>query len=123
VSNIPSVIKNLKLRITQIEGYNAGLADESCKQQAKIAELQKEKAEYIPVIAWIARECNQVDGDMLHRLKSYLATRDLEQQAKGVYNVRATTGFWNLSTCSLRTHLREYEIILINQAKELKEQE
>jgi hypothetical protein len=42
VSNIPSVIKNLKLRITNLEGYNAGLADESCKQQAKIAELEKE---------------------------------------------------------------------------------
>ena len=48
--------------------------------------------------------------------------RDLEQQAKGVYDVRATTGFWNLSTCSLRTHLREYEVILKNQAKALKEQ-
>ena len=46
--------------------------------------------------------------------------RDLEQRAKGVYDVRATTGFWNLSTCSLRTHLREYEIILKNQAKALK---
>ena len=47
--------------------------------------------------------------------------RDLEQRAKGVYDVRATTGFWNLSTCSLRTHLREYEVILKNQAKALKE--
>ena len=42
MSNIPSVIKNLKFRITQIEGYNAGLANESCEQQAKIAELEKE---------------------------------------------------------------------------------
>jgi chromosome condensin MukBEF ATPase and DNA-binding subunit MukB len=41
LSNIPSVIKNLKLRITQLESYNAGLADESCKHQAKIAELEK----------------------------------------------------------------------------------
>jgi hypothetical protein len=53
-------------------------------KDAKIAELQKEKAEYIPVLAWIARECNQVDGDMLHRLKSYLEILKLEQQAKGV---------------------------------------
>jgi predicted RNase H-like nuclease (RuvC/YqgF family) len=42
VSNIPSVIKNLKLRITNLENYNSGLANESCEQQAKIAELEKE---------------------------------------------------------------------------------
>jgi hypothetical protein len=48
------------------------------------------------------------------------AIRDLEQQAKGVYDVRATTGFWNLSTCLLRTHLRGYEVILKNKAKALK---
>jgi hypothetical protein len=42
MSNIPSVVKNLKLRITQLEGYNAGLAAESCEQQDKIAELDKE---------------------------------------------------------------------------------
>jgi hypothetical protein len=49
LSNIPSVIKNFKLRITQLEGYNAGLADESCKQQAKITDLEKER-EWIDVI-------------------------------------------------------------------------
>ena len=48
--------------------------------------------------------------------------RNLEQQEKGVYDVRVTTGFWNLSTCALRQHLREYEDILNKQAKALKEQ-
>jgi hypothetical protein len=51
--------------------------------------------------------------------KESLEIRDLEQQAKGVYDVRATTGFWNLSTCALRNHLREYEILLENKAKGL----
>jgi hypothetical protein len=50
----------------------------------KYKELEKEKAEYVPVLTWIARECNQVDGGILFRLKSYLAIRDLEQQAKGL---------------------------------------
>ncbi len=59
-------------------------ARQSVRQKdERIAELEKEKASHVPVLSWIARECNQVDGDMLHRLKSYLAIRDLEQQSKG----------------------------------------
>jgi hypothetical protein len=54
-------------------------------QSDMIAELEKDKASHVPVLAWIARECNQVDGVMLHRFKSYLAIRDLEQQAIGAY--------------------------------------
>ena len=61
------------------EGETRSLAD-----IRRIVELEKEKAEYVPVLAWIARECSQVDGSMLHRLKSYLAIRDLEQQAKAL---------------------------------------
>jgi hypothetical protein len=130
VSNIPSVIKNLKLRITQLEGYNAGLAAESCKQQAKIAELEKEKAEYVPVLAWIARECNQVGGGMLYRLKSYLAILKLEQQAKGLSEGfhatkepigRNAFGFI-MHYCS-ENNLKDRVDDLRNQAKALKEQE
>ena len=66
MSNIPSVIKNLKLRITQIEGYNAGLADESCKQQAKIAELEKERGELIKEFA--EAECM---GDLAKITRQY----------------------------------------------------
>jgi hypothetical protein len=66
VSNIPSVIKNLKLRITQIEGYNAGLAAESCKQQAKIAELEKERGELIKEFA--EAECM---GDLAKITRQY----------------------------------------------------
>ena len=51
------------------------------KQADRIAELEKEKASHVPVLAWIARECNQVDGVMLHRFKSYLEILKLEQQA------------------------------------------
>jgi hypothetical protein len=51
--------------------------------------------------------------------KTSLKINNLEQRAKGVYDVRATTGFWNLSTCALRNHLRKYEIILQNKAKGL----
>jgi hypothetical protein len=80
------------------------------KDIERIAELEKKLKAY---------KC--LDGDLIYITKKELLQRDLEQQAKGVYDVRATTGFWNLSTCSLRTHLREYEVILKNQAKELEE--
>jgi len=53
---------------TTPEGETRSLADIK-----RIVELDREKAQYIPVLAWIARECSQVDGDMLHRFKSYLA--------------------------------------------------
>ena len=83
----------------------------------RIAELEKEltelKAYKAKLLAHVKYSSTQEEVEIIK----------LEQQAKGVYDVRATTGFWNLSTCSLRTHLREYEVILKNQAKELKEQD
>ena len=55
VTDNSAVIATLNKRIENLERYNAGLANESCEQQRKIAELEKERD-----------------------------TRDLEQQAKGV---------------------------------------
>jgi hypothetical protein len=86
----------------------------------KIAELEKEKAEYVPVLAWIARECNQVDGGMLYRLKSYLAIRDLEQQAKGIEDFVEP---YVKHGKSVYEHGLRRAIALRNQAKALKEQE
>jgi hypothetical protein len=43
-------------------GANSNLERYTGKLENKIAELEKEKAEYLPVLAWIARECTQVDG-------------------------------------------------------------
>ena len=52
--------------------------------EKKIAELEKFQTEFTPLAAYIARECNTVDGDLLFRFKDWLAKRDLEQQAKGL---------------------------------------
>jgi hypothetical protein len=99
-------------------------------KDAQIAELEKEKAEYIPVLAWIARECNQVDGDMLHRLKSYLAILKLEHQAKGLSEGfhatkepigRNSFGFI-MHYCSEK-NLKDRVDDLRNQAEALKEQD
>jgi hypothetical protein len=38
-----AVIATLNKRIENLERYNAGLANESCEQQIKIAELEKER--------------------------------------------------------------------------------
>jgi len=34
------VIESLQNRVAELEGYNVGLANESCKQQERIAELE-----------------------------------------------------------------------------------
>lgn len=89
--------------------------------EAKIAELEKERDAAVNRVEM----CNLSDWKIYQETdfgKKMLAIRDLEQQAKGVYNLRSTTGFWDLSTCLSRTHLREYEVILKNKAKALKEQ-
>ena len=82
----------------------------------RIVELEKElskvKAYKAQLLAHVKYTSTQEEVEIIK----------LEQQAKGVYNLRATTGFWDLSTCLLRTHLREYEVILKNKAKALKEQ-
>ena len=82
----------------------------------RVAELEKElskvKAYKAQLLAHVKYTSTQEEVEIIK----------LEQQAKGVYNLRATTGFWDLSTCLLRTHLREYEVILKNKAKALKEQ-
>jgi hypothetical protein len=38
-----AVIATLNKRIENLERYNAGLANESCSQQARIAELEEER--------------------------------------------------------------------------------
>ena len=76
MSNIPSVIKNLKLRITQLENYNSGLATESCEQQAKIAELEKEKER-------LTQYYDMWKGKW-HELNNRMPIHNIEQQAKGV---------------------------------------
>ena len=52
-----------------------------------------------------------------HTSEKLLEAHNLEQQAKGVYDVRATTGFWNLSTCAYKVPES-----IFNKAKALKEQ-
>ena len=84
-----------------------------------IAELEKERDAAVNRVEM----CNLSDWKIYQETdfgKKMLAIRDLEQQAKGVYNLRSTTGFWDLSTCLSRTHLREYEVILKNKANALK---
>jgi hypothetical protein len=82
MSNIPSVIKNLKLRITQLEGYNAGLADESCEQQAKIAELDKENR-LLKRVEQIFNNSPDLTFDCCKRmLKDDFKAHNLEQQNK-----------------------------------------
>ena len=118
MSNIPSVVKNLKLRITQLEGYNAGLAAESCEQQDKIAELEKELKAY---------KC--LDGDLIYITKKELLQRDLEQRANGIMDVRKANvrkkrtlgSMWDGGHIIHNMQLAEEE--LRNQAKALKEQE
>jgi hypothetical protein len=75
---------NEVLNSLMLSGERRGVEKATIAHKDKIAELEKEKASHVPVLAWIARECNQVDGDILHRLKSYLAILKLEQQTKGV---------------------------------------
>ena len=52
--------------------------------KAKVAELEKFQKEFTPLAAYLARECNTTDGDLLYRFKHWLAKRDLEQQAKAL---------------------------------------
>jgi hypothetical protein len=87
----------------------------------RISELEKENA-LLKQVEEIFNASPDLTFDCCKRLfEQEFEAHNLEQRAKGVYDVRATTGFWNLSTCALRKHLREYETILINQAKALKE--
>jgi hypothetical protein len=89
---------------------------------AKIAELEKEKAEYLPVLAWIARECTQVDGGMMYRFKSYLEIRGLEQQAKGCTDgAKACSISFGEGVVIGETELDGYAKDLLRQAKALKE--
>ena len=80
------------LNSLMLSGERRGVEKATIAYKYKIAELEKEKASHVPVLAWIARECNQVDGVMLHRFKSYLEILKLDQHAKGVrdfvYSIR-----------------------------------
>jgi predicted RNase H-like nuclease (RuvC/YqgF family) len=98
------MLQHANIKIAELEKENTSLDDQNKRVCTEIAELEKRLSNA------------ETMGDKAQSIRA------LEQQAKGVYDVRATTGFWNLSTCLLRTHLREYEIILKNQAKALKEQ-
>jgi hypothetical protein len=112
--------------IAELEGKIFKQSQESKEEVSRAIEIILEKDDKIAELEREKETLTQHHGmwkDQWHELNNRLPIRDLEQQAKGVNDVCATTGFWNLSTCSLRTHLREYEIILINQAKALKEQE
>jgi FtsZ-binding cell division protein ZapB len=72
MSNMPSVIKNLKLRITNLENYNSGLATESCEQQAKIAELEKENKQLEDCFD----ECYAELGKIQHELNKALKDQE-----------------------------------------------
>jgi hypothetical protein len=125
-----SYIDMIKERDVKIEALRELLKlahDKLGSQSDMIAELEKDKASQVPVLAWIARECNQVDGVMLHRFKSYLAIRDLEQQAIGVYESVWFCKFEGVITDEQPnrhiSHLLNARVKeLRNQAKALKEQ-
>ncbi len=115
------------LNSLMLSGERRGVEKATIAYKYKIAELEKEKASHVPVLAWIARECNQVDGVMLHRFKSYLEILKLEQQAKGANEViEQVFGHTETLTCEAidwrEQLLRNVEQIK-NQAKTLKEQE
>jgi hypothetical protein len=84
-------------RIDQLEGYNLGLANESCAQQSRIAELGKELSENKDIIVahQIADETGYIDGagwvenwgEMEETVTDLLEAHNLEQQAKGAAEV------------------------------------
>jgi hypothetical protein len=76
--------------------------------ESTIAELKKEKATFKVRLS--------IANTMGCTAKKI---RDLEQREKGVYDLRASTGFWDLSTCKLRTYVRTYEKYLNDEAKAL----
>ena len=107
--------------VDNLRSVKAEMEAERYLKDRRIAELEKERDAAVNRVEM----CNLSDWKIYQETdfgKKMLAIRDLEQQAKGVYNLRSTTGFWDLSTCLSRTHLREYEVILKNKAKALKEQ-
>jgi hypothetical protein len=125
-----SYIDMLKERDVKIEALKELLRlsheslDSKDKQIAE-PEKEKEKASHVPVLAWIARECNQVDGVMLHRFKSYLEILKLEQQAKGCDDgaKACSISFGGDAVVIGETELNDYANDLRNQAKALEEQE
>jgi hypothetical protein len=93
-----AVIATLNKRIENLERYNSGLANESCEQQARIAELEaiiRGRDELInnaesSRIAELEKERDQILKTALDSESNYCSLKDsmpvhnLEQQAKGV---------------------------------------
>jgi hypothetical protein len=93
--------------IAAMKSANAALE----RQDKQIVELRKERDEMGDKLAMASLLCKPES----------LEVHNLEQQELGVYNLRASTGFWDLSTCRLRTHARSYEKHLRDKAKALKD--
>jgi hypothetical protein len=53
-----AVIADLNKRIENLERYNSGLANESCEQQNRIAELEARQIDYDRILVLAARWCD-----------------------------------------------------------------
>jgi hypothetical protein len=107
-----AVIATLNKRIAELERYNLGLANESCEQQARIAELKA-------IIQGRDELINNAVSSGIAELKKERDIRDLEQTRKG---------FW-LGFEDARCHPYSWNILsrwegtkVFNEAKALKEQ-
>ena len=109
VTDNSAVIATLNKRIENLERYNAGLANESCEQQIKIADLDNANQS-------LGYECATLNRKVAE-LEKERDTRDLEQQAKGVEDLAresysGMTAVWMIA----------YADRLKDEAKALKEQ-
>jgi hypothetical protein len=98
-------------RIDQLEGYNLGLANESCAQQSRIAEVEKERDQILKTV--LDSESNYC------ALKDSMPVHNLEQTRKG---------FW-LGFEDARCHPYQWNILnrwegtkVFNEAKALNDQ-
>ena len=87
-------------RIVELEGFNVGLAEESCAQQKRIAELEKERDEYHAMVVYTGAIMDESEGVAGYHLngdiakwddlftvtlyKDALQAHNLEQQAKAL---------------------------------------
>lgn len=108
------------------------------EKDERIAELENERDELhayvVKVILFVTRVVEKLKGipefkptgDVLNRVlmmtpKTALQAHNLEQKSLGVRELRNSDGFWKYSNSRLRAHARNFEIDLIEQAKQLRE--
>ena len=121
VTDNSAVIETLNKRIENLERYNAGLANESCEQQIKIADLDNANQS-------LGYECATLNRKVAE-LEKERDTRDLEQQAKGLTDlaesIKENLPFVDVCRGEMVDQIRMLESRaekLMSKAKALKEQ-